>query len=94
MRKIILDFMPTNTKEEVHEYLAMKFDFPEYYGGNLDALYDCLTEITEDTCVGFFDPAPGRLISRYLERVKLVMRDAEEENPHFAVIFGELGENV
>ena len=27
----------------------MLFSFPEYYGANLDALYDCLTEISEET---------------------------------------------
>ncbi len=96
MRKVILDFKPIKTREDVHKYLAMMLDLPDYYGENLDALYDCLTEIGEDTVVGFFemDPGDGRPpISEYLHRIKMVMRDAEEENPHFAVIFGELEEN-
>ena len=95
MRKVILDFKPIKTREDVHKYLAMMLDLPDYYGENLDALYDCLTEMSEDTVVGFFeaeDPASSP-VSSYLGRVKLVMRDAEEENPHFAVIFGELEEN-
>ena len=50
MRKIILDFDGMETREEVQEYLAEKFEFPDYYGRNLDALYDCLTaELTEET---------------------------------------------
>ena len=32
-------------KEEGHDYLKEAFNFPDYYGKNLDALYDCLTEI-------------------------------------------------
>ena len=32
-------------KEEGHEYLMEVLKFPEYYGKNLDALYDCLCEI-------------------------------------------------
>ena len=28
-----------------HEYLQMIFGFPEYYGKNLDALYDCLGDL-------------------------------------------------
>ena len=32
-------------KEEGHDYLMEALDFPDYYGKNLDALYDCLCEI-------------------------------------------------
>ncbi|MBQ1509085.1 MAG: barstar family protein [Erysipelotrichaceae bacterium] len=28
-----------------HDYLKMIFGFPEYYGKNLDALYDCLGDL-------------------------------------------------
>ena len=42
------------SREEVHSYLKEKFAFPEYYGKNLDALYDCLTDIGRPTAVGIF----------------------------------------
>lgn len=29
---------------EGHKYLKEALDFPDYYGENLDALYDCLCE--------------------------------------------------
>lgn len=93
MRKILLDFKLTRTPEEVQEYLALQFEFPDYYGRNLDALYDCLTEICEDTCVGVFDPKDGGEADRYLRMVKKVLKDAEEENPHLGVIFACLEEN-
>jgi ribonuclease inhibitor len=93
MRKVILDFNVTETREDVHAYLAMKLDLPDYYGGNLDALYDMLTSLGEDTCIGFFSGREAREISPYLKRVAHVMCDAEEENPHLAVIFGDLEEN-
>ena len=32
-------------KKDGHEYLMEALDFPDYYGKNLDALYDCLCEI-------------------------------------------------
>lgn len=33
-------------KENGHDYLTDALGLPEYYGKNLDALYDCLTEIS------------------------------------------------
>jgi RNAse (barnase) inhibitor barstar len=35
-------------KKDGHDYLAEALDFPDYYGKNLDALYDCLCEIKAD----------------------------------------------
>ena len=61
---------------------------------NLDALYDCLTDIGEDTCVGFFEPEEENEIRPYLQRVKRVLRDAENENLHLAVVFGTPEDNL
>jgi len=36
-------------KKHSHDYLKEKFSFPDYYGKNLDALYDCLTDIGVET---------------------------------------------
>ncbi len=33
-------------KENGHDYLVEALNLPDYYGKNLDALYDCLTEIS------------------------------------------------
>ncbi len=40
-----LDFSGITSREELHDYLAKKLELPEYYGRNLDALYDCLSEM-------------------------------------------------
>ena len=32
-------------KENGHDYLMEALNFPDYYGKNLDALYDCLCEM-------------------------------------------------
>lgn len=94
MRKILLNLHVPKTAEQVQRYLALELDFPEYYGGNLDALYDMLTDLTEDTCIGIFEPEEKTELSGYLSRVKRVFQDAEEENPHLCVIFSELEENL
>ena len=49
MRKIILDIEKMRSLPMLHKYLHTALALPEYYGANLDALYDCLTEITEST---------------------------------------------
>jgi ribonuclease inhibitor len=36
-------------KTDGHDYLKDVLDFPDYYGKNLDALYDCLCEIGIET---------------------------------------------
>lgn len=43
--KIILDTVKLD--EGKHEYLKELFDLPDYYGNNLDALYDCMSELDD-----------------------------------------------
>ena len=94
MRKIELDFNIPHSREQVHEYLEIKFDFPDYYGKNLDALYDCLTEITEPTAVGLYFPytdfnEEDHDLIAYYDKIKKVFRDAEEDNDALAVFIFE-----
>ncbi len=97
MEKILLDFCVTKTPEQVQEYLGLMFDFPDYYGKNLDAFYDQLTDICQDVCIGVFGTGeePGRdsHMVNYLERICRVLQDAEEENSHLCVIFQEYEKN-
>ena len=87
MKKVILDLSYTETKDEVHDLLKREMAFPDYYGKNLDALYDCLTDLSEDTAVGFYMTEDDSVISEYLRKVQQVFADAEEENDHLAVFF-------
>ena len=94
MRKILLDFRMADTKERVQEYLMQSFEFLDYYGRNLDALFDMLTGLGEDTCVGVFGIDNSReALAKYLGQVKRVMQDAERENPHLCVIFEAYEDN-
>lgn len=49
MKKVTIDTNQLQTMEQIHDYLAKELNFPPYYGKTLDALYDCLTDITEET---------------------------------------------
>ncbi|MED5015851.1 barstar family protein [Paenibacillus chibensis] len=43
MREIILDGGKIDNKEQLHAFLKEELKLPDYYGGNLDALWDALT---------------------------------------------------
>lgn len=45
--KYSLDGKKMTSREEAHKYLKEVFNFPEYYGANLDALHDCLAEMAD-----------------------------------------------
>lgn len=65
-----------------HDILAEAFGFPAYYGRNLDALHDCLTEIGEDTAVIVTDMGSAEETGR---RMLSVFADACRENPHLSL---------
>lgn len=43
MNIVILEGKDFKSKEKVNQILKNKLELPEYYGENLDALWDCLT---------------------------------------------------
>ena len=45
MKHITLDGNILADAAKVHDYLKEMLQFPEYYGNNLDALHDCLTDL-------------------------------------------------
>ena len=67
---------------EIHEFLAQELALPEYYGRNLDAFHDVLTDICEETQI-IIDTADMEddAMREYLSRLTRVAADAAEENP-------------
>ena len=45
---IILDFSQCKYFGEIHKIIKEKLGFPDYYGENLDALWDCMRFYTND----------------------------------------------
>lgn len=75
---ITLDAAKLRERLPAHDYLKEVLALPDYYGKNLDALYDCLTELGE-TEIQFvnLDAAEGSYFSRVLD----LFQEAREENP-------------
>ncbi len=44
MRYAVIDAAALTGRQDLHEKLARRLSLPAWYGRNLDALYDCLTE--------------------------------------------------
>ena len=75
-----LDGRRLSDKTEAHVYLQETLPLPEYYGRNLDALYDVLTEQGEDMLLWILHAEAA---------ISAVLEDAMEENPFLTVIFEE-----
>ena len=43
-----LDFSKVNYINEVHQIIKDELDFPDYYGMNWSAFWDCLTDMVGD----------------------------------------------
>ena len=61
MRRAVIECGAVSTKADLHAALAKALDFPAWYGGNLDALYDCLTEISGKVRLLDWEVAEDRL---------------------------------
>lgn len=86
MKEIIIDGRAIFTSPDLHEALASALSFPAHYGKNLDALYDCLSEISEDTHLILRDWHHIEFhLKDYSGKAVYVFHYAMEENPHLAV---------
>lgn len=86
--KVEIDALRITNKQDLHSYIKEAFGFPEYYGKNLDALYDCLSELDEDTDI-VFDKRTLELIldNAYAYKVLMVFGKAAAVNPHLKIRF-------
>lgn len=80
--RVILDGKQIESREMLHEQLARELAFPAWYGGNLDALFDCLTDLREETEITLCSyPALEETLGGYAGVLVRVLREAAEENP-------------
>ena len=78
MRVVELTGAMAAARDQLHSVLQEKLQLPEWYGRNLDALYDVLTSVEEETelvLIGWPDEG-------YAAKVRRVILDAVWENEH------------
>ena len=87
---VILDGEKMISRREAHDHLTERLGLPEYYGRNLDGLYDLLTE----------RQGPTRIVIRqgdtllswlgvYGKALIQTLLDADRANPGLEVLFSE-----
>lgn len=81
MQTIVLQGEMFQEKELAHAYVKEMLHLPEYYGKNLDALYDCLTGFCDIEIIIIEKDSP------YFQRVKRVFLAAAAENKNMTVKF-------
>ena len=83
---IILDGNAMTDRAAAHSHLAQRLELPAWYGRNLDALYDVLTELGEQTQIVLADPAAVVAnLGKYGEALLSTMQEAAEENPNLTI---------
>ena len=77
---ILCDFARLGTPDAVYDYLTEELRFPDYFGRNLDALHDCLTDVASPTRLIL--TGTGSPCGQHFLRV---FRDAAKKNRNLTV---------
>lgn len=88
--EIVLDAKRFKGRSRAHAYLKEALRLPDYYGKNLDALYDCLGDIGEETVIVVPEVIQKKeYLGDYGKTMLRVFKDAAEENEALTVIVKE-----
>ena len=77
-----IDFKNINSRETLHNKLKKSLKFPEYYGMNLDAFWDCLTDIIDHGVVITLDNFD--YIEEYDAQYAKKIHEIFERSKHYA----------
>jgi ribonuclease inhibitor len=88
--RVELDCRKMTDKQATHAYLKQELRFPDYYGNNLDALYDLMTDREEETVLvlGYWRQL-GALLGDYGISLLETLREASEAHPKVEIILKE-----
>lgn len=87
-KKIWLEADKLKSKESLYPYMKEIFDFPEYFGNNLDALNDCLSEVNEHTDILLTRQCVTEICeNEYAFKVLIVLGEACNNNPYLHILF-------
>ena len=83
MKQITIDCRTISDSAQLHDLLARELAFPDWYGHNLDALFDCLTEVDEELELVL---TGWNTLADWTGSFAEVLSDAAAENPNLTVL--------
>lgn len=78
MEHIVINCAGIRSREDLHRVLSEALHFPQWYGRNLDALYDCLTSLSGKVTLEHWDEAQQNLGAYGLAAKKVLAKAALE----------------
>ena len=88
--RFVLEVSACETAEDLHRALAEGLHFPAWYGGNLDALHDCLTDLSDPVHLTVLHAqALEDALGAYCRSFQRVLSDSAQENEHFTLTWEE-----
>ena len=88
--EIILDGQTIDSCETLHQRLTELLQLPAWYGKNLDALHDCLTDLREPITLHVIHAhALRESLGGYASGFSHVLDDSERENEKLTVFWEE-----
>ncbi len=87
-RVFYIDLAGIATKEAFHALVAKELPMPDYYGRNLDALYDVLTEEGSGWNIIFYNTGKAAPeLEQYLVKTRKMAVRAASETPELKIRF-------
>lgn len=83
MEDVVLQSYNMEDKENLHDELVLKFGLPEFYGRNLDAFYDMMTEWSKPVLIVLFgEKEIIKNLGDYGKSFIKVLKTSSRENPN------------
>ena len=87
-RVFYIDMSEVTTKDELQDLLVKELPLPDYYGRNLDALHDVLTENAEGWNLIFYNTTNAAwFLGKYFDALKRLAQEACEEVEELKIRF-------
>ena len=89
MQYVTIDGEAVTSRGELYALFAEALELPDWFGQNLDALYDCLGDVADEVVIDLAhrDALADALGEDYCERFLSLLLRLADENPNITLEF-------